>query len=148
MIMDKKVIKELARHLSNYTNYKKSILDIEEGIIYNNTVDVNSGIKSKNKISKTVENLAIKLSSNIDIKFYKSWISIIDELQCELLEEPIKLKILRYKYIDKATKVTDHKVISKIEEEGYPMTINLYYQLKEQIFYKFEKMAKIKGLIE
>lgn len=145
MIMEKEVIKELATHLSNYNKYKQEILDIEEEIINNS--GVNNGIKSKNKISKTVEKLAITLATNKRINYLKYWINLIDDLKIELLNDPIKTKIIKYKYTDLEDneRVSDRMVMEKIEKEGYPMTKNLFYVLKEQIFYKFEKMAKNKG---
>lgn len=146
--MDKKVMKELANHLSKYTSYKKEILEIEEKIINNSKTDVNTGIRSKNKISRGTENLAIKLATHEKINKLRKWISVIDDLQIELLEEPIKLRILKYKYIDKREKVMDYQVINKLEEIGYPLSKNLYYTLKEQILYKLEKMARYQHLLD
>lgn len=144
MIMEKEVMKELEKHLRNYNNYKEEILDIEESIINNS--GVNNGIKSKNKISKTVEKLAIDIASNNRINYLKYWINLIDDLKQEMINDPIKTKIIKYRYTDLEwnEKISDKQVIEKLEKEGYPMSKNLFYVTKEQIFYKFEKMAENK----
>jgi len=150
MVIDREVIKKLAIHLKRYNEYKQEILDIEEEIINSSKGDINQGIRSINKISRSTENVAIKLATNKRIKYLKRWIKCIDDLLIELLKEPVKLKIIKYKYIDlkPGEKISDIKVIEKIDDEGYPMNKDLYYELKEQVFYKFEKIAIYQHLLK
>lgn len=144
MIMEKEIMRKLEKHLRNYNTYKEEILDIEESIINNS--GVNNGIKSKHRISKTVEKLAIDIASNERINCLKYWVNLIDDLRAELINDPIKTKLIQYKYIDLNynERISDMQVLEKLEVAGYPMSKNLYYVTKEQIFYKFEKMAKLR----
>ena len=146
MILDREVIKKLAGHLSLYNYYKEEILDLEEEIINSSIGDINGDIRSKNKVSKSVENTAIRLASDEKLTRLKNIVNAIDDLRIELLEEPVLLKILNYKYMNQSYIVRDIPVMMKIEEQGYPMGRNEYYKLKEQILYKFERKLEARGV--
>lgn len=146
MILDKDTIKILARHLSQYNLYMEQINDLEVEIINNSSSDVNSGIRSKNKVSRTTEDIAIELASNKELSRLKAITKAIDDLRIELLNEPVLLKILNYKYLNQGRKVSDVSVIMKITDTGYPMSRDLYYTLKEQILYRFEKILYKYGI--
>ena len=146
MIMDKDVLIKLAYKLANYKEYKKAIVELENEIMYNSNKDTSDLVKTY-KVSKVVEDTAIRLADNKGLNYFKGWVDTIDTLQENLLKtDHIKLKIIRLKYIDTDKKVSDNKVIETITLGGYPLSKDLYYTLKEQIFYKLEKMALDKGL--
>ena len=148
MILDKDTIKTLAKHLSKYTFYMEQINDLEVEIINNSSSDVNSGIRSKNKVSRTTEDIAIALASNKELSRLKAITKAIDDLRIELLndENRAKLKLLNYKYLNQASKVSDLYVMQRITDEGYPLPSNAYYTMKEKILYRLEKKLNDAGI--
>lgn len=148
MILDKDTIKILAKHLSLYNLYKEQINDLEIEIINNSSSDINSGIRSKNKVSRTTEDIAIALASNKELSRLKAITKAIDDLRTELLnnENRAKLKLLNYKYLNQASKVSDLYVMQRITDEGYPLPSNAYYTMKEKILYRFEKKLNDAGI--
>lgn len=148
MILDKDTIKALAKHLSQYQLYMEQINDLEMEIINNTASDINSGIKSKNKVSRTTEDIAIRLASNKELARLKAITKSINDLRIELLddENTAKLKLLDYKYLNQANKVSDLYVMQKISDEGYPLPSNAYYTMKEKILYRFEKILNDAGV--
>lgn len=150
MILDKEVIKELAKHLSMYSEYKKYSIELEEEILNNNKTGYEEHITSKNKINKKVEDDVIKLIMNEDINYYKGWIRAIDFLIYNIIDEPIKIKLLEYKYLDKIDKVYDKDVITKLALEGLIADGDRKYflNIKEQILYKLEQQARRQNLLK
>lgn len=147
MILEKETIRQLVKHLKNYKRYHQAILEREEELINSSSNDLNSGIKSQNKISKSTEEVAIRLSSDYKLQRLKKLVQAIDDLRIGLLDEPVKLKILNYKYLNQAERVNDIYVTQRITDEGYPLQANsTYYELKEQILYKFEKILANYGI--
>lgn len=148
MILDKDTIKTLAKHLSKYTFYMEQINDLEVEIINNSSSDINSGIRSKNKVSRTTEDIAIALASSKELSRLKAITKAIDDLRIELLndENRAKLKLLNYKYLNQASKVSDLYVMQRITDEGYPLPSNAYYTMKEKILYRFEKLLNDAGI--
>lgn len=150
MILDKEVIKELAIHLSMYNEYKKHIIELEEEILNNSKIGYEENITSKNKISRKVEDDVIKLIMNPDLNYYKNWIKAIDYLVSTIINEPIKIKLLEYKYLNKFDKVYDKDVITKLALEGLIADGDRKYflNIKEQILYKLEQQARRQNLLK
>lgn len=149
MVMDREIMKVLAKHLSLYSEYKKHIIELEDEILNNNRVGYEEHITSKNKISKKVEDDVIKLILDPNLNYYKNWVDTIDWLIEEIINEPIKIKLLKYKYLDKLQKVKDKDVITKLALEGLMSDGDKKYfmKIKEQILYKLEQQARRKILI-
>lgn len=140
MVLAKDTIKALARHLSLYSVYKEEIIEREVEIINNSSGDVNSGIRSKNKVSRTTEDIALALAGDERLTWLKGITMAIDDFRIELLkEEPILLKIMEAKYLNKISKERDADVIAKITCNGYPIGDNMYYAKKERMLYLLEK---------
>lgn len=146
MILEKKTIKELAKHLSRYSFYIEEINELEVELINSSESDVNSSIRSKNKVSRTTENVALLLAGDTRLNRLKTIIRAIDDLRIELLNEPILLKILNYKYLNQSIRVSDLYVMQRITNEGYPLPNNAYYVLKEKILYKFQLILNRCGI--
>lgn len=149
MVIDKDIMKELEKHLSLYSEYKKHILELEDEILNNNKTGYEEHITSKYKISRKVEDDVIKLISDTNLNYYKNWVIAIDWLIKEIINEPIKVKLLKYKYLDKLEKVKDKDVITKLALEGYMSDgdKNFYMKVKEQILYKLEQQARRLNLL-
>lgn len=146
MILEKKTIKELAKHLSRYNFYIEEINELEVELINSGESDVNSSIKSKNKVSRTTENIALLLAGDTRLNRLKTITRAIDDLRIELLNEPILLKILNYKYLNQSIRVSDLYVMQRITNEGYPLPNNAYYVMKEKILYKFQLILNRYGI--
>ena len=85
--------------------------------------DINSSIKSKNKISKKVESQVIK-SMSIDNKIneYKKWQELIDDFLQELRKyDKTKLKIVEYKFFGNIPEdiIADELYVSKTTVRTY-----------------------------
>ncbi len=95
----KKVKKIIRNKLYEYPIYERIIneleleKDTEEG-------DINTSIRSKNKISRKVESQVIKnMSIDSKIREYKEWKKLIDNLLQELRKyDKTKLNIIEYKF--------------------------------------------------
>lgn len=149
MVMDREIMKELAKHLSLYSEYKKHSLELEEEILNNNKVGYEEHITAKYKVSRKVEDDAIKLMTDPELLYYKNWIDAIDWLIKEIIDEPMKVKLLKYKYLDKLIKVKDVEVMSNLALDGYMSEDDgkFYRKIKEQILYKFEQQARRLNLL-
>ncbi len=140
MVLAKETIKILAKHLSLHNIYKEEIIEREVELINNRSGDTNAGIRSKNKVSRTTEDIAILLASDERLAWLKGITKAIDDFRIELLkEEPILLKIMEAKYLNKTYKVYDADVIAQITCNGYPIGENMYYAKKERMLYLLEK---------
>jgi methyltransferase-like protein len=96
----KKVKKIIRKKLYEYPIYDRLINELELEKDTTEGRDINSSIRSKNKINRTVESQVIK-SINIDSKIneYKGWQEIIDNVLQELRKnDKTKLKVIEYKF--------------------------------------------------
>ncbi len=99
-MVTKKIKKIVRKRLYEYPIYDRLIneLELEKDTTAGN--DINSSIRSKNKISRKVESQAIK-SINIDvrIKEFEEWKKLIDNVLQELRKyDKTKLKVVEYKF--------------------------------------------------
>jgi len=150
MVMDKDVMKILEKHLSMYSEYKKHIIELEEEILNNGKGGYEEHITSKYKISRKIEDDVIKLMSNPELNYYKNWVIVIDWLIKEIINEPMKVKLLKHKYLDQLTKVKDVEVMLVLASVGYMSDDdrNFYIKVKEQILYKLEQQARRLNLLD
>ncbi len=149
MVVDKDIMKTLAEHLSMYSEYKKHIIELEDEILNNSKLGYGENITSKYKISRRVEDDCIKIMSNSELNYYKNWLQAMDWLIKEIINEPIKTKLLKYKYLDKLEKVKDKQVITQLALEGLMSDgdKNYFMKIKEQILYKLEQEARRMNLL-
>jgi hypothetical protein len=150
MVIDRDIMKLLAENLSLYSEYKKHIIELEEEILNNGKGGYEEHITSKHKISRKVEDDVIKLMSNSELNYYKDWVKSIDWLIEQIISDPIKMKLLKYKYLDKIEKVKDKDVITKLSLQGLMSDGDKKYfmKVKEQILYKLEQQARRLNLLK
>ena len=103
--------------------------------------DINSSIRSKNKINRAVESQVIK-NINIDskIKEYKNWKELIDNVLQELRKcDKTKLKVIEYKFFGNIPEdiIADELYVSKT-------TVRTYIN---DIYFEIGILATLEGLI-
>lgn len=99
-MVTKKVKKIIRKKLYEYPIYERIINELELEKDTTEGEDINSSIRSKNKISNKVESQVIK-SLNIDkrINEYRKWKKLIDDFLQELRKyDRTKLKVIEYKF--------------------------------------------------
>ncbi len=99
-MVTKKIKKIVRKRLYEYPIYDRLINELELEKDTTAGSDINSSIRSKNKISRKVESQAIK-SINIDvrIKEFEEWKKLIDNVLQELRKyDKTKLKVVEYKF--------------------------------------------------
>lgn len=114
---EKDIIEIVESHLFSYLSVEKEIETIKDK--YNiDEKDINSWIRSKGKISRSTETLAIKniqLENEIECKI--KWHFIIENIlrKYEERNEQSKLKYINYKYFNKfsLTKIEIQMAISR-----------------------------------
>lgn len=99
-MVTKKIKKIIRKKLYEYPIYDRLIneLELERDTIEG--MDINSSIRSKNKVSRNLENQIIKnISIENKINEYKSWKELIDNVMQELRKsDKTKLKVIEYKF--------------------------------------------------
>lgn len=137
----KKVKKIIRKKLYEYPIYDRLIneLELEKGTTEGG--DINSSIKSKNKISRAVESQVIK-NINIDskIKEYKNWKELIDNVLQELRKcDKTKLKVIEYKFFGNIPEdiIADELYVSKT-------TVRTYIN---DIYFEIGILATLEGLL-
>ena len=138
----KKVKKIIRKKLYEYPIYDRLIneLELEKDTIGGR--DINSSIRSKNKINRAVESQVIK-NINIDGKIneYKKWKELIDIVLQELRKsDKTKLKIIEYKFFGNVPEdiIADELYVSKT-------TVRTYIN---DIYFEIGILATLEGLIK
>jgi hypothetical protein len=119
----KKVKKIIRKKLYEYPIYDRLINELELEKDTTEGRDINSSIRSKNKINRTVESQVIK-SINIDSKIneYKGWQKLIDDVLQDFRKcDKVKLKIVEYKFFGNIPEdiIADELYISKSTVRSY-----------------------------
>lgn len=140
-MVTKKVKKIIRKKLYEYPIYDRLINDLE---LEKDTVsggDINSSIKSKNKISSITEEQVIKnISIDSKINEYKKWKELIDNVLQDFRKcDKTKLKIVEYKFFGNIPEdiIADELYVSKSTVRSY---------LKD-IYFEVGILAILNGLI-
>lgn len=140
-MITKKVKKLIRKRLYEYPIYDRLIneLELEKDTISGG--DINSSIKSKNKISRATEVQVIKnISIDSKINEYKKWKELIDNVLQDFRKcDKTKLKIVEYKFFGNIPEdiIADELYVSK-------STVRNYLQ---DIYFEVGILAILNGLI-
>ena len=122
-MVTKKVKKIIRKKLYEYPIYDRLINELE---LEKNTVsggDINSSIRSKNKISRATEGQVIKnISIDSKINEYKKWKELIDNVLQDFRKcDKTKLKIVEYKFFGNIPEdiIADELYVSKSTVRSY-----------------------------
>lgn len=122
-MVTKKVKKIIRKKLYEYPIYDRLINELE---LEKDTVsggDINSSIKSKNKISSVTEEQVIKnISIDSKINEYKKWKELIDNVLQDFRKcDKTKLKIVEYKFFGNIPEdiIADELYVSKSTVRSY-----------------------------
>ena len=122
-MVTKKVKKIIRKKLYEYPIYDRLINELE---LEKDTVsggDINSSIRSKNKISRTTEGQVIKnISIDSKINEYKKWKELIDNVLQDFRKcDKTKLKIVEYKFFGNIPEdiIADELYVSKSTVRSY-----------------------------
>ena len=150
------VRKLLIQKLKEYRFMNDELILIEEQLDSTPT-DKNYYIKSKNKISRKTESLAIRLVENKKYQEIKLWKNCIDNLFIKYDKNSLKWKFIQRRYIlydtaiykwDKTRKLKDNDIYKDFELEGINRSIRTFKNLKESILYDLYKEANKNSLIK
>lgn len=140
-MVTKKVKKIIRKKLYEYPIYDRLINELE---LEKDTVsggDINSSIRSKNKISRATEGQVIKnISIDSKINEYKKWKELIDNVLQDFRKcDKTKLKIVEYKFFGNIPEdiIADELYVSKSTVRSY---------LKD-IYFEVGILAILNGLI-
>lgn len=100
-MVTKKIKKIIRKKLYEYPIYDRLINELELEKDSLEGMDINSSIRSKNKVNRKIENQIIKnISIENKINEYKRWKEIIDNVLQELRKsDKTKLKVIEYKFL-------------------------------------------------
>lgn len=122
-MVTKKVKKIIRKKLYEYPIYDRLINELE---LEKDTVsggDINSSIRSKNKISRATEDQVIKnISIDSKINEYKKWKELIDNVLQDFRKcDKTKLKIVEYKFFGNIPEdiIADELYVSKSTVRSY-----------------------------
>ena len=122
-MVTKKVKKIIRKKLYEYPIYDRLINELE---LEKDTVsggDINSSIRSKNKISRATEGQVIKnISIDSKINEYKKWKALIDNVLQDFRKcDKTKLKIVEYKFFGNIPEdiIADELYVSKSTVRSY-----------------------------
>ena len=122
-MVTKKVKKIIRKKLYEYPIYDRLINELE---LEKDTVsggDINSSIRSKNKISRATEGQVIKnISIDSKINEYKKWKELIDNVLHDFRKcDKTKLKIVEYKFFGNIPEdiIADELYVSKSTVRSY-----------------------------
>lgn len=122
-MVTKKVKKIIRKKLYEYPIYDRLINELE---LEKDTVsggDINSSIRSKNKISRATEGQVIKnISIDSKINEYKKWKELIDNVFQDFRKcDKTKLKIVEYKFFGNIPEdiIADELYVSKSTVRSY-----------------------------
>ena len=140
-VVTKKVKKIIRKKLYEYPIYDRLINELELEKDTTEGRDINSSIRSKNKISRTTEGQVIKnISIDSKINEYKKWKELIDNvLQDFRKRDKTKLKIDEYKFFCNIPEdiIADELYVSK-------STVRSYLQ---DIYFEVGILANLNNLI-
>ncbi|MGN1012271.1 MAG: hypothetical protein ACI4ON_00350 [Clostridia bacterium] len=143
----------LISKLKDYRWMGQELIDIEEELD-STPSDDNRNIKSKNKISKRTESMAIKLAENEKYQEIKKWKSCIENLFISYDKNSLKWKFIQRRYILCDTVIykwrgtlKDNDIYKDFELEGIDKSIRTFLRLKEDILDDLYKEAKKNNLI-
>lgn len=141
-MVTKKVKKIIRKKLYEYPIYDRLINELE---LEKDTVsggDVNSSIRSKNKISRATEGQVIKnISIDSKIDEYKKWKELIDNVLQDFRKcDKTKLKIVEYKFFGNIPE-------DIIAEELYVSKSTVRSYLKD-IYFEIGILATLEGLLK
>ena len=140
-MVTKKLKKIIRKKLYEYPIYDRLIneLELEKDTV--SGADINSSIRSKNKISRTTEGQVIKnISIDSKINEYKKWKELIDNVRQDFRKcDKTKLKIVEYKFFGNIPEdiIADELYVSK-------STVRSYLQ---DIYFEVGILATLNNLI-
>lgn len=160
------VRKLLIQKLKEYRWMGQELINIEEK--YDSTIsDYNSNIRSKNKITRRTENLAIKLAEDERYQNIKAWINCIDDLRIDYLNNhlyqkknkvgrpklydnpELKLKYLNKRYVEYTDKKINNEIVfAQLQLEGFNYSIIVFKRMIDSLLYDLYKEAKLRNLIK
>ncbi len=140
-MVTKKVKKIIRKKLYEYPIYDRLINELELEKDTTKGRDINSSIRSKNKISRTTEGQVIKnISIDSKINEYKKWKELIDNVLQDFRKcDKTKLKIVEYKFFGNIPEdiIADELYVSK-------STVRSYLQ---DIYFEVGILATLNNLI-
>ena len=140
-MVTKKVKKIIRKKLYEYPIYDRLINELELEKDTTEGRDINSSIRSENKISRTTEGQVIKnISIDSKINEYKKWKELIDNVLQDFRKcDKTKLKIVEYKFFGNIPEdiIADELYVSK-------STVRSYLQ---DIYFEVGILATLNNLI-
>ena len=140
-MVTKKVKKLIRKRLYEYPIYDRLINELELEKDTTEGGDINSSIRSKNKISSATEVQVIKnISIDSKINEYKKWKELIDNVLQDFRKcDKTKLKIVEYKFFGNIPEdiIADELYVSK-------STVRSYLQ---DIYFEIGILATLNNLI-
>ena len=122
-MVTKKVKKIIRKKLYEYPIYERIINELELEKDTTEGEDINSSIRSKNKINRKVESQVIKnMSIDNKIKEYQEWKKLIYIILQELRKyDKTKLKVVEYKFFGNIPEdvIADELYVSKTTVRTY-----------------------------
>jgi hypothetical protein len=122
-VVTKKVKKIIRKKLYEYPIYDRLINELELEKDTTEGRDINSSIRSKNKISRATERQVIKnISIDGKINEYKKWKELIDNVLQDFRKcDKTKLKIVEYKFFGNIPEdiIADELYVSKSTVRSY-----------------------------
>ena len=122
-MVTKKVKKIIRKKLYEYPIYDRLINELELEKDTTEGRDINSSIRSKNKISRATEGQVIKnISIDSKINEYKKWKELIDNVLQDFRKcDKTKLKIVEYKFFSNIPEdiIADELYVSKSTVRSY-----------------------------
>lgn len=141
-MVTKKVKKIIRKKLYEYPIYDRLINELELEKDTTEGRDINSSIRSKNKINRGIESQVIKnISIDNKINEYKQWKELIDTVLQEFRKcDKTKLKVIEYKFFGNIPEdiIADELYISKT-------TVRTYIN---DIYFEIGLLASLEGLIQ
>ena len=140
-MVTKKVKKIIRKKLYEYPIYDRLINELELEKDTTEGGDINSSIRSKNKISRATEGQVIKnISIDSKINEYKKWKELIDNVLQDFRKcDKVKLKIVEYKFFGNIPE-------DIIAEELYVSKSTVRSYLKD-IYFEIGILATLNNLI-
>lgn len=147
--------KILINKLKNYRWMGQELIDIEEELD-SAPSDDNGNIKSKNKISRKTENMAIQLAENERYQEVKAWKKCLDDLFIRYDKNSLKWKFIQRRYLlcdtvrykwNKSRNLKDIDVYKDFELEGITKSEITFKRMKNAIIEDVYKEAKFRKLI-
>lgn len=145
----------LIQKLKEYKFMNDELILIEEQLD-STPADKNYYIKSKNKISRKTESLAIRLAENKKYQEIKAWKNCIDNLFISYDKNSLKWKFIQRRYIlcdtvvykwDKTRFLKDIDIYKDFQLEGINRDEKTFRRLKNDILYDLYKEANKNNLI-